>query len=273
MSIIGTVDCNFNNLVKTINPKKYQIVDLDYELRGLCYLEKTNQILAANTKNRCLTIFNDQLNIIQEINDFDGETILPRYIATNGVNKIFIVQSGLHKITCIDLEFNFVKEYGDMKGSRSNQFDCPLGICYHDQSIYICDSMNKRIQKLSENLIFESSFPLEFKPWEIKISNNYACIRPNEYENIFFFSLNPFKFIKFTSYGNGVILNSKFWFYVLNLNKTLSCYDLCGNLVDRIRIDALENIDINDGQVALECLDNRNLVLSCKSAKKLVLIQ
>ena len=266
------MESNFNHLLKKMDFESYEIIDQDYELHGLCWLEEPNYLIAASSKNHSLTIFDDRFNITNEIHDFDGEIIVPRYIATNGRDKIYIVQSGYNKITVTDFKFKKLNEFGGTKGSETNQLECPLGICYYNDSIYICDSKNKRIQKLSQELVFEDSFPLEFLPWEIKISNNYMCIRPNEYENIFFFNLCPFKLIKFVSNGNGVILNSKYWFYVLTMDKMLTCYDLCGQLVDRIFVKALKNVDISDGQVALECLENENLIISFKFNKKLIRI-
>ena len=253
-----------------MNTKYYEIIDLDYEIRGMCVLESHNSLLTCSSKHRCLTLFDKKLKITRTIETIDAKPIVPRYIATNSRDKIFIVQSTLNKVTITDFEINFLKEVGT-KGSECGQFDCPLGICCYEQSVYVCDSLNKRIQKLNENLEYEDSFVVNYKPWEIKISNDYACIRPNDLENIFFYCLESFKLIKVLSEGNGIIFCSTFWFYELSLNKYITCYDLTGRFVDRCNIDVLKEIDIGDGQVAMEYF-NGNLILSCKLAKKLILL-
>ena len=75
------------------------------------------------------------------------------------------------------MDINFIKQFG-MKGSTFQQFHQPLGITFHEDSIYVCDGNNKRIQKLSRNLNNEDSYPLKFEPWDIKIIKNVPCIRP-----------------------------------------------------------------------------------------------
>ncbi len=246
------------------------MIDLDYEIRGICAIEKKNCLIAASSKHHCLILFDKNFRVVQTIDHIDNKTILPRYVATNNKDKIFVVQSSLNKVTAIDFELNFINEFGS-EGPACNQFDCPLGIFCYENSVYICDSLNMRIQRCSEDLVLEESYPVNFKPWEIKISNNYACVRPNGLEFIYVYSLSPFRLLKAVSEGNGAIHCSQFWFYEISLLKYFSCYDLCGRLIDKVKIDVLDDIDISDGQVSMEYF-NGNLVVSCKKARKLIIL-
>jgi hypothetical protein len=122
-----------------------------------------------------------------------------------------------------------------VKVRGKEQLNYPLGIEYYENSIYICDYENQRVQKLSEDLILEESYPLNFKPWKIRILKNVACVRPGGESFIAFYSIKPFYFISKSFNGNGDIygLNYCFYEYQQPINR-LNCYDVNGNLIEKI---------------------------------------
>ena len=66
------------------------------------------------------------------------------------------------------MDINFIKQFG-MKGSTFQQFDWSLGITFHEDSVYVCDIYNKRIQKLSQDFNYQETYPLNIFPSNIKI--------------------------------------------------------------------------------------------------------
>ena len=65
------------------------------------------------------------------------------------------------------------------KGSEKNQFREPCGLFYHknNKRLYVCDSGNNRIGIFTSKLEFIKNNLITFRPFEIKIINNVACVR------------------------------------------------------------------------------------------------
>ena len=163
----------------------------------------------------------------------------------------------------------FVKGFG-AHGSGNLNLNSPSGIAYFNNSVYICDSDNYRIQKLSEDLEYQESYPLNYKPWKIKILKNIACIRSSSGDYNSFYNLNPFYFKTKLCRGNGDILAHNAWFHEYkNSRKTLRCYDMIGNLVD-------EKMIFIDGFQALICQEyvityfNEKFIIGLTKEKKLI---
>ena len=119
---------------------------------------------------------------------FNGKCFKPVFLTSNSKKSIYITDYD-HQIILTDLNFNFIKQFGS-KGSTNQQLDYLCGIDYYEESIY--DKGNKRIQKLSEDLVYQESYPLNFKLWNIKIIKNVAYIRTDGEPNISLYQLNPF---------------------------------------------------------------------------------
>ena len=89
-------------------------------------------------------------------------------LSSNGQNSIYLTDEFNNQINQTDFDFNFIKQFGS-KGTTNQQFDFPLGIEFYEDPVYVCDSINKPIQKLSEYLVYQAWYPINFKPWNIKI--------------------------------------------------------------------------------------------------------
>ena len=219
---------------------------------------------------RNLSLHNTDLSLLKTIEKIEYRSIQPRYLATDGQNKIFISQSDQHKVTVTDLDFRMIKEIG-CKGDGYHQFNYPLGICFHDGFIYVCDGENKRIQKFTDNLVHKETFQLDFKPLSLRVINNFACIRSNSEDFIYFYSLTPLRLInKLSIFGHSAIFSTQFWFYVFDsATKELCCYDIMGNKVDSFPIDCQADISSKE-KVSIE-FSNNCVIISCRLAKKLIL--
>jgi hypothetical protein len=139
-----------------------------------------------------------------------------------------------------------MKQFGGT-GFTNQKLFYPRGITFDEDSIYICDSNNNRIQKLNEDLIYQESYPLNYRPLNIKITKNVACIRSFDNPIISLYQLNPFSFKCKISNGNCEIFSIHSWFYVINeFDKRIECYDINGNLAD---YKGLENVYEEEAEI------------------------
>jgi hypothetical protein len=171
----------------------------------------------------------------------------------------------------VDSELNYKSLFGNKCGTQNDQFDCPLGIDFHKNFLYICDSRNKRIQKLTNNLSFSSSYSLGYLPWQIKIVNQVACVRDLLYANIYFHDINSFQIKTKYSGHNGFIsvMNTYFYEYYYQ-SKILYCYDQEGNLYDEIQTSSFNNTEFHSW-TSMALIDNQ-FVMTSQPAKKLIII-
>ena len=222
-------------------------MDLGFEPYSFHTLTNGNLVIASfEWEPNALKIYDKEFKLIKTIDKINNQTFSPRYLTSNGKNSIYLTYIRSDKIIQTDLDFNFMKQFGGT-GSTNQQLDHPSGITFHGDSIYVCDSNNERIQKLSEDLIYQESYPLNFKPWNIKIIRNAACIRSFDEPIISLNQLNPFSFKCEISNGNCEIYSIHSWFYVSNIfDKRIECYDINGNLVN---YKDLENVYEEEAEI------------------------
>jgi hypothetical protein len=267
--MFGQVDHYFNTHFETINDKDNEIINLGFEPISFDALPNGNLVIASN-ESKSLKIYDKKFKLIKTIDKINNQTFSSLYLTSNGKNSVYLSDRIGHKIIQTDFYFNFIKQFGE-EGSTNQQLDDPLGVIFHDNSIYVCDSNNKRIQKLSEDLVFQESYPLNFKPWNIKIIKNVACVRSNgEPHIISLYQLNPFFFVRKISRLNGEIYSIHSWFYVNNeFDKRIECYDINGNLVD---YKVLENVYEEESQNYSSGFFNNKFIIGLSKAKKLKII-
>lgn len=194
----------------------------------------------------------------------------PTSLTTNNEDKLYICDYSHDRIFVTDLELNHILHTIESNEYRSNQFCDPYGIYFYAGYLYLCDSHNKKIQKLTSNLVYKKSYKLDYSPRQIKITNNIACIRPLDQCCMYFYELHTFE-VKFRYDGhNGSIneLNSYFYEYY-DKTKMFYCYDENGVLIDEIKTNGFSNkIDIYD----LTCLTyiNGEILISSKDSKRML---
>ena len=189
-------------------------------------------IAITSSKSNVLKIYDSDFTLVKTIDKINNKTFSPRYLISNCKSSIYLTDGLNSQIIQTDLDFNFIKQFGS-KGSSNQQLDNPCGIEFYENSVYVCDKENKRIQKLSEDLVFQESYPLNFKPENIKITKNVACIRSavSGYLSSLY-QLNPFSFKTRMGTRDSEIYSINSWFYVFNeLDERIECYDINGNLV------------------------------------------
>ena len=90
----------------------------------------------------------------------------PRSIAGDGQNRLYVSDTGNHKIQVFDRDGNFLTQWGGM-GTTEGKFREPDGLTLDPQgNVFVADSDNLRIQKFDPNGKFLGSFKVS--TWEGK---------------------------------------------------------------------------------------------------------
>ena len=273
-TIIGDIKYLYKNqyiiteINKRIKSGVFRAVDLN--AFDIC-LTLNDNLITTNFNDSSICLHKKNFELIKQINKLNNLSFKPYSAASNiDEGKVYICDHGNNRIFMVDAELNYLGVFGSKCGKQNDQFDCPLGIDFFKNFLYICDSRNKRIQKLTNNLKFSSSYALGYLPWQIKIGDSLACIRDLFYSNIYFHDINNFQ-IKISYSGhNGFItaINTYFYEYYYQ-NKTLYCYDQDGNLYDEIQINSFNDTQFHSWS-SIALIDN-NFVMTSQPAKKLII--
>jgi predicted membrane-bound mannosyltransferase/DNA-binding beta-propeller fold protein YncE len=92
-----------------------------------------------------------------------GEFTLPRNVAVGPDGRIYVADSGNHRIQVFDSEANFVTAWGSF-GAEPGQFNDPWGLAVDEQFVYVADTWNHRIQKFSLNGALVGSYGFNGAP-------------------------------------------------------------------------------------------------------------
>ena len=229
-----------------------------------------NQILSTNHDEKCLTLFDHNLNLVRRIDRINGEIFHPLGIAVNlEQKKIYISDNYNHRVMMTDLDFNLIKSIGS-KGTEKNKFLGPYDICLISNNLYICDFNNNRIQIYSQNLEFVKSIKLDYQPWKIKATDSIICIESNSPCGINFYNLNDFTLLQ--NYDHGLCrisqVNSNLYEYCSN-TKTIYCYDNRANVIDEIALN-ITNDSLTGVWDGLFIQFNGSILMTSDSKKKCI---
>ena len=270
--LIGELSFKCEDMIEKFINTKHQIINLDTEPKDFCTLSN-DKLLVASRSSKNLKIYDSNFKLIKTIEKINCQSFTPFSIATNNRNSIYMTEEMQDKIIQCDMDFNFIKAFGT-RGSENDQLHAPLDIIFNKNAIFVCDSNNKRIQKLSEDLLFKESYPLNFKPWKIRIIKNSVCIRPTGEPFIAFFSLNPFYLKLKVEEGNGDIFNLNSWFYEYDCTQQhrMRCYNINGELLKEkfMKFDD-SKIGIDEESLCLINCFKHQLIIGITQAKKIII--
>ncbi len=185
-----------------------------------------------------LSTYDESFELINETHEIDNRTFRANDLSTDHTGQyIFIVDSKRNKILKIDLELNFVDEYGS-EGHGKHQFNYPHSLACHDQSLYICDMYNKRIQVASTDFAYENTFKLDYSPWYIQIVQDIIYLKEFNLPVVYFYDLKNFK-LKFrhdlTTPCHLGSFNS-FVFEYQMASGQIACFDPDGSLIKQFTL-------------------------------------
>ena len=171
------------------------LLNFDFKADFMCHLPENRMIIAnKDEKSICFCKTNGKsVEILEEkdMNEFlKADNGILNY-CTNDKDKMYISDSYGHKIHMFDFEQNLIASYGS-NGNNQNELNWPNGLFYNYGLIYICDSQNKRIQVISEDLQYHDTHELSFMPCKIQIVDKMACITEDRKGYIHFLSLPSF---------------------------------------------------------------------------------
>jgi uncharacterized protein (TIGR03663 family) len=88
----------------------------------------------------------------------DGQFVTPRNVAVAPDGRIYVADSGNHRIQVFDAEGNFLFEWGS-EGAELGQFNEPWGIAVaQNGTVFVADTWNHRVQAFSANGEFLRAF-------------------------------------------------------------------------------------------------------------------
>ncbi len=253
-----------NEIIKT---GLYRIVTIDSHPTDVCVLSD-QQLLVADYIDEHLAIYDSDFKLIRKIREINESSIKPLSLATNRIDKIYVLDYKNEKILSTDYNFKLL-------GFIQNTSLCnPDGMFYYQNFLYICDITGKSIKKFDANLVLEDELRLDFKPLNIQIANsNLACIRPYELDGIYFYDIEKFCLKLKYNHSNGsigVIKHENFYKFVF-LKKKLYCFNKNGDFCESIVLD----IDSDDELIEFEgtecVLDfHGNFIITSEKSRKLV---
>lgn len=121
----------------------------DGGLQGIA-IDSTGLLYLSDVSNSCLQVFQSDIGVwvrrVGEKGDEPGQLQLPSGLASDRINRIYVVDYGTCKVSIFNKSGAVVRTFGK-KGSQKGMFNVPRGIAVdkHDR-IYVLDSLNHRIQ-------------------------------------------------------------------------------------------------------------------------------
>ena len=93
----------------------------------------------------------------------EGQLALPRNMAVGANGRIYVLDSGNHRLQVFEQDGTFVMSWGSF-GMEDGQFNEPWGIAVGDEYVYVADTWNHRIQKFTLDGQFVDSFGASGSP-------------------------------------------------------------------------------------------------------------
>ena len=139
-----------------------------------------NEVLIADWDNRCVIMFDDELNLLKVIGQGSGDSrlVAPDSIAVTD-NVIAVSDWGSHQVKKYSLQGELLSVIG-RHGNTNGQFNFPGGLAFNNNKLlYVIDGNNYRVQAFQQDDTFSFSFgnrgnnPGEFQyPLRIAIDHN-----------------------------------------------------------------------------------------------------
>ena len=194
--------------------------------------------------------------------------------ALNHRNEIYMSDSSNHCIISFDLNLNKIKQFGT-KGAGNNELNGPWSLCFHDLYLYICDFYNKRIQILTVNFDYISTFQLDgLYPYRVNTSETTIGVSCPQATLFYDLKTRALKF-KHNNYGTWNINYIDSTFYGSDYSeKKFYFFDSDGNFIEEMVMNENLSKHISNWPDGSLCVHKMNLYLvDYESSEILKLIQ
>lgn len=128
----------------------------DYDIgrpEGICVLQD-GRIAVADTHYNRVVLFNDQCDVVGlfgENGGGEGQFIYTSAIAQDDEQFLYVAEyGGNDRIQKFTVDGEFVMAFGSV-GSEDGQFQRPSGLVWHEETLYVADAINNRIQAFDRN--------------------------------------------------------------------------------------------------------------------------
>ena len=266
---------NKMNILDLLKIENKEYIELDYYPIHLTVISN-NRLLVLNYFNdneedytQCITLHDQNYNLIQKIEKINGETLLDLgEIAINQEKgELYLLDKNNDRIIVTDMELDFIKYFDCV--DHGDEFDLPLAICFKNENLYVCDSGNKRIQIFDSDLEYIESLELGFSPYRVQTSNSMLAVTSDD--GIYFYDLSSLdfqnKFDNEFKYIPSISETDSMFYYFDCETKEFSCFDQNGNLIEDIYLNEISLTRCFDGKLILF---NKNLLMSSYEGKKLI---
>lgn len=246
------------------------IIDIDASITDFCTLQN-NVLAAVDCSQRSIILFDGEFKQIKKIDNIDNKEISPLFITTNNSSRLYISEYLNSRVLVTDLNLNKIRHFD---GKIDNiQLNNPFGICFHKNIVYLCDLLNSRIVKFTQDLDVICAHKIEIKPQQIKIVNKTACVRAwNDDQSIYFYHLDDFKTVKFKCQIESAILselNSNIFIYS-SKKSVFYCYDQNDTEINKINSNLFGTLKVDFLDPGMVYFNN-HLVMASRYSKKLIL--
>ena len=244
---------------------EFKVVATNVQSLDICQLP--NGFLATCSGDS-FSLYDHKLELIKTFNEINGKKVNTRNIAIDYIDSIYFTDTANDQLVMCNSAFMYQRSIGS-KGSEKNQFREPCGLFYHknNKRLYVCDSGNNRVGIFTSKLEFIKNNLITFRPFEIKIINNVACVRSfNTFDQqLHFYNLPNFTIqstYKDFHQPISVIQNS---FYQFDpQNELLYCFDSNGIQIDQISSTGVRNLIQSNSDGILTQFNNQLILLSNK---------
>ena len=250
---------------------KTEMIKLNQDVWDILALDK-NRFVCSNYSSNCLTLYDQNLNLIRKVDLINGESFTPLGLACSDIH-LYIADAKNNRILMTDFEYNKIKSVGS-HGNFHNQFYSPCGICLKNEILYICDYFNERIQVYNRDLKIISSVSLDYYPWVIKASNSLLFIQAgNTTTFLFIYELKSLKLKQKIDNPDVLcrlsVINSNIYRYN-SKSKSVLVYDGNGNFKEEFIINNVDGKFISDEWDGTFIEFNKSLLMISRSVKKLI---
>ena len=181
-----------SDIIQRIKSNKCKTISIGpYKPFDICLLPNGNTLICG-AANSNISLLDTKNELKKSINTINNQSLGVVSACTNDVDAVYLSNHSYHTIIKTDLNLNTQLAsfgyYGQV-GTDNDHLKNPDGICFSNNSVYVCDIGNKRIQKLNADLVYKQSFKLNYSPWYIKILNDVACVRTMNTKTIICFMI------------------------------------------------------------------------------------
>jgi len=264
-NLIAKETTNINNGILASWNNMSLVSDTTYELR-LSAFDSVNNTSYDSLILKAIAVQQFEFG---KYGENSGNFIAPEdvYIHTDG--KIYVVDTGNHRVQIFDTSGNFVKGFGSL-GTVAGKLNSPKGLAIDDMgNILVTDSNNNRVQVFNTAGNYETSFDCLSKPQGIARAVNgniYVVNGGANCINIYSSNYNLIKTFGLNGNGSGYLnspknisIDKSGMIYIADSgNSRVQIFDAEGNFINNFNTECRKiALDSNGNIFALDGINRR----------------